>query len=180
MLSAAFSAPPRCRGGYRPRLYNFGIPSQLKARIDRLAVAGRTFRYTELRDRLEPHISFPGLAYVRAMTRAPANVDRIDSVRALTGLRSAGSVRFSGSEKERQLSAGPVPSPQSPARPQEGDHGCRWLHPDPVYHILKDGTMYQDLGRDDFKRHSTDRLKKRLLKGLADLDFAVELKPLAA
>jgi hypothetical protein len=40
--------------------------------------------------------------------------------------------------------------------------------------------MYQDLGRDDFKRHSTDRLKKRLLKGLADLDFAVELKPLAA
>lgn len=28
-------------------MYNFGIPSQLKAWIDRLAVAGRTFRYTE-------------------------------------------------------------------------------------------------------------------------------------
>ncbi len=27
--------------------YNFGIPSQLKAWIDRLAVAGKTFRYTE-------------------------------------------------------------------------------------------------------------------------------------
>jgi FMN-dependent NADH-azoreductase len=28
-------------------MYNFGIPSQLKAWIDRLAVAGQTFRYTE-------------------------------------------------------------------------------------------------------------------------------------
>jgi len=28
-------------------MYNFGIPSQLKAWVDRLAVAGRTFRYTE-------------------------------------------------------------------------------------------------------------------------------------
>ncbi len=28
-------------------MYNFGVPSQLKAWIDRLAVAGRTFRYSE-------------------------------------------------------------------------------------------------------------------------------------
>ena len=28
-------------------MYNFGVPSQLKAWIDRVAVAGRTFRYTE-------------------------------------------------------------------------------------------------------------------------------------
>jgi FMN-dependent NADH-azoreductase len=28
-------------------MYNFSIPSQLKAWIDRVAVAGRTFRYTE-------------------------------------------------------------------------------------------------------------------------------------
>lgn len=28
-------------------MYNFGIPSQLKAWVDRLAVAGKTFRYTE-------------------------------------------------------------------------------------------------------------------------------------
>ncbi len=28
-------------------MYNFGVPSQLKAWIDRLAVAGQTFRYTE-------------------------------------------------------------------------------------------------------------------------------------
>lgn len=28
-------------------MYNFGVPSQLKAWIDRIAVAGETFRYTE-------------------------------------------------------------------------------------------------------------------------------------
>jgi FMN-dependent NADH-azoreductase len=28
-------------------MYNFAIPSQLKAWIDRIAVAGKTFRYTE-------------------------------------------------------------------------------------------------------------------------------------
>lgn len=28
-------------------IYNFGIPSQLKAWIDRIAVAGKTFRYTD-------------------------------------------------------------------------------------------------------------------------------------
>jgi FMN-dependent NADH-azoreductase len=28
-------------------LYNFGIPSQLKAWVDRIVIAGRTFRYTE-------------------------------------------------------------------------------------------------------------------------------------
>jgi len=28
-------------------MYNFGVPSQLKAWIDCLAVAGKTFRYTE-------------------------------------------------------------------------------------------------------------------------------------
>jgi transposase len=49
-----------------------------------------------------------------------------------------------------------------------------------IYHMLKDGTMYQDLGRNYFDRRSTDQHKKRLVKRLADLGYAVELKPLAA
>jgi hypothetical protein len=59
--------------------------------------------------------------------RAPANVDSIVSARAGTGLRPRW---FSGSKRERQLSAGPVPSSQLPAHPQEGDHGCGRLHSD--------------------------------------------------
>jgi transposase len=49
-----------------------------------------------------------------------------------------------------------------------------------IYHMLKDGTMYHDLGRDHFDRRSTDQQKKSLVKRLADLGYAVEIKPLAA
>jgi transposase len=49
-----------------------------------------------------------------------------------------------------------------------------------IYHMLKDGTMYKDLGRDHFDRRSTDQQKNRLIKRLTDLGYAVEIKPLAA
>jgi transposase len=49
-----------------------------------------------------------------------------------------------------------------------------------IYHMLKDGTMYQDLGCKHFDRRSTDQQKKRLVRRLADLGYAVEIKPLAA
>jgi hypothetical protein len=42
------------------------------------------------------------------------------------------------------------------------------------------GTMYKDLGRNHFDRRSTDQQKNRLVKRLADLGYAVEIKPLAA
>jgi transposase len=49
-----------------------------------------------------------------------------------------------------------------------------------IYHMLKDGTLYEDLGRNHFDRRSTDQQKKRLVKRLTDLGYAVELTPLAA
>jgi transposase len=49
-----------------------------------------------------------------------------------------------------------------------------------IYHMLKDGTTYQDLGGDHFARRSTDQQKNSLVKRLANLGYAVELKPLAA
>ena len=49
-----------------------------------------------------------------------------------------------------------------------------------VYHMLKDGTLYQDLGHDHFNRRSKDQQKLRLIKRLTDLGYAVEIKPLAA
>ena len=38
-----------------------------------------------------------------------------------------------------------------------------------IYHMLKDGTMYQDLGCNHFDRRSTDQQKNRLVKRLTDL-----------
>jgi hypothetical protein len=46
--------------------------------------------------------------------------------------------------------------------------------------MLKDGTMYKDLGRNHFDRRSTDKQKQRLVKRLAELGYVVEIKPLAA
>ena len=47
-----------------------------------------------------------------------------------------------------------------------------------IYHMLKDGTMYQDLGRKPFDRRSLDQQKRSLVKRLADLGYTVEVKPL--
>ena len=47
-----------------------------------------------------------------------------------------------------------------------------------IYHMLRDGTMYQDLGPNHFDAHAKERQKNRLLKRLVDLGYAVELIPL--
>jgi transposase len=47
-----------------------------------------------------------------------------------------------------------------------------------VYHMLKDGTMYQDLGAKHFDTRSKEQQKNRLIKRLAALGYAVELAPL--
>jgi transposase len=49
-----------------------------------------------------------------------------------------------------------------------------------IYHMLKEGTTYQDLGSNHFDRRSADQQKNRLVKRLAELGYAVEIKPLAA
>jgi transposase len=49
-----------------------------------------------------------------------------------------------------------------------------------IYHMLKDGTMFQDLGADHFDRRTKEHQKNRLVKRLAELGYAVELTPLPA
>jgi transposase len=49
-----------------------------------------------------------------------------------------------------------------------------------VYHMLKDGTPYQDLGADHFNRRSRITHTQRLVRRLEHLGFVVEIKPLAA
>ena len=46
-----------------------------------------------------------------------------------------------------------------------------------IFHMLKDGTMYQDLGPNHFDANAKERQKNRLLKRLADLGYDVELTP---
>jgi len=50
-----------------------------------------------------------------------------------------------------------------------------------AYHMLKDGTFYEDLGAAHFDRRRPAAQARRLVKRLADLGFSVELKlPVAA
>ena len=49
-----------------------------------------------------------------------------------------------------------------------------------IYHMLKNGTMYQDLTADHFDRSSKEQQTHRLVKRLADLGYAVALAPLAS
>ena len=48
-----------------------------------------------------------------------------------------------------------------------------------LYHMLKNGTMYQDLGPNHFDTRAKERQKNRLVQRLAELGYAVELAPLA-
>jgi hypothetical protein len=50
-----------------------------------------------------------------------------------------------------------------------------------AYHMLKDGTFYQDLGATHFDRRRPEAQARRLVKRLAELGFCVELNsPVAA
>ena len=49
-----------------------------------------------------------------------------------------------------------------------------------AYHMLKDGTFYEDLGPVHFDRRRPETQARRLVKRLAELGFSVELKPAAA
>jgi len=48
-----------------------------------------------------------------------------------------------------------------------------------IYHMLKDGTQFEDLGADHFDRRSKEVKAKRLLNQLAKLGFDAKLMPLA-
>jgi len=49
-----------------------------------------------------------------------------------------------------------------------------------VYHMLTDGTFYQDLGHDHFDRRAKTAQTNRLLARLHNLGYAVQITPLAA
>ncbi len=44
-----------------------------------------------------------------------------------------------------------------------------------TYHMLRDGTFYQDLGADYFTRRDQERTTRRLVQKLTNLGFQVTL-----
>jgi transposase len=48
-----------------------------------------------------------------------------------------------------------------------------------AYHILREGTLYHDLGADYFDQRKADTVQKQLVNRLERLGFQVDLQPLA-
>lgn len=48
-----------------------------------------------------------------------------------------------------------------------------------IYHMLRNGTPYRDLGADHFDQREKHQVAQRLLKRLGDLGYSVELKAAA-
>jgi hypothetical protein len=49
-----------------------------------------------------------------------------------------------------------------------------------AYHLLRDGTVYQDLGMSHFDNMNRDRAAKSLVRRLQALGFEVDVRPAAA
>jgi transposase len=49
-----------------------------------------------------------------------------------------------------------------------------------VYHVLKNGTTYNELGADYFDRRNTEKLTRHLIERLESLGHKVHLEPQAA
>jgi transposase len=48
-----------------------------------------------------------------------------------------------------------------------------------AYYMLRDGTLYEDLGPDHFDKHAKDKTTKRLVRQLTALGYKVEISPAA-
>ena len=49
-----------------------------------------------------------------------------------------------------------------------------------IYHLLKDGTVYQDLGKDYFEKRDREETAKRAVRKLERLGFKVTLEEAVA
>ena len=82
--------------------------------------------------------------------------------------------------QEGQLYPGPIPPHPFPARRQKAIGAVAASILTAIYHMLKNGTCYQDLGPDHFDRRAKTTKTKRLVARLQNLGYAVQITPLAA
>jgi len=90
------------------------------------------------------------------------------------------SMRMVRQSNQRQLSTGPVPAPAFSPRSEEAVCAVAASILTAIYHMLKNGTLYQDLGTSYFDNRAKDKQALRLIDRLKNLGFEVQIKPLAA
>ena len=90
-------------------------------------------------------------------------------------------MRLGGDTNERLLPPGSIlPHPRARRGPKKAILAVAASILTAIYHMLKDGTLYQDLGPNHLNARNKERQKNRLIKRLADLGYVVELVPQAS
>ena len=89
-------------------------------------------------------------------------------------------VCLGGFAEEKQLPSGPVPAYPLKTRSQEAIGAVAASMPTAAYNMLKDGTLYQELGPNHFDNRAKGKHVLRLVNRLQNLGFDVHITPLAA
>jgi transposase len=88
-------------------------------------------------------------------------------------------MRLGGWAQEGQLFPGTISSPSWSLWSEKAACAVAASLLTTIYHMLKDGTQFQDLGADHFDRRSTEVRAKHLVGQLAKLGFEAKLTPFA-
>ena len=89
-------------------------------------------------------------------------------------------MRLGGRPQKRQLFPGTVPTVALPRGAKKAIGAVATSILTAAYRMLKDGTVYHDLGPDHFDRRAKTVQTRRPLTRLQNLGYAVQITPLAA
>jgi hypothetical protein len=89
-------------------------------------------------------------------------------------------MRMGGHGHRANLPPRSIPAHSIPPRRQEDHRFCRRFILTAAYHMLKNGTLYQDLGASYFDKRAQGQHVVRLVNRLKNLGFAVQITPIAA
>jgi hypothetical protein len=85
-----------------------------------------------------------------------------------------------GGAHQGHLLPRPIPPPAQPPRPQKAIGAVAASMLTTAYHMLKNGTLYEDLGVNHFDNRAKDKQALRLINRLKHLGFTVQITPFAA
>ena len=86
-------------------------------------------------------------------------------------------MRQGGQQSEGVLFFGPVPAHRGETRKEPGDHGRVHSRLIAIYHVLKEGVPFRDLGADYYDGFRREHKIRSYLKRLQALGWEPELPP---
>jgi hypothetical protein len=89
-------------------------------------------------------------------------------------------MRLGRRKNQGQLPSGPVPALRARRGAKKAIGAVAASVLTAAYHMLKNGTLYEDLGSDHFDRRAKSKQILRLVSRIQNLGFAVQITPIGA